>query len=210
MLKRILILTLLLNCNLLLAQQDTSSTPADSSDTSTQDGENSRYISDDLYTFMHAGPGRDFRILGSVLAGSHVTFLQINEEKQFVEIIDDKQRTGWVDARFVVRKQSIREKLPEMEEQLTTANGQLQSYQLENDKLNQQLQSLSTRYDQLQQELATVKQASSATKQKLDTQDQSIQQEWFIRGGIIALAGILLGVIITYLPKKRRRNDNWM
>ena len=34
--------------------------------------------------------------------------------------------------------------------------------------------------------------------------------EWFTRGGIVALGGIILGVIIAYLPKKRRRNDQWM
>ena len=60
-----------------------------------------RYISDDLYTYIHAGPGRNYRILGSVVAGTRVTQLQIDAENNFVEIIDDKQRTGWVDATFI-------------------------------------------------------------------------------------------------------------
>ena len=74
-----------------------------------------RYISDDLYTFLHAGPGRNYRILGSVLAGTRVTQLQIDAENNFVEIIDDKQRTGWVDATFITTESSIRESLPGIE-----------------------------------------------------------------------------------------------
>ncbi|MFB1035498.1 MAG: hypothetical protein QMC38_09130, partial [Sinobacterium sp.] len=49
-----------------------------------------RYISDDLFTYLHAGPGRNFRILGSVVAGTRVSLLQEDSENNFVEIIDDK------------------------------------------------------------------------------------------------------------------------
>ncbi len=35
-----------------------------------------RYISDDLFTFMHSGPNNTYRIMGSVNAGSKVQLLQ--------------------------------------------------------------------------------------------------------------------------------------
>ena len=35
-----------------------------------------RYITDDLQAFMHSGPGRNYRILGSIIAGTKVTVLQ--------------------------------------------------------------------------------------------------------------------------------------
>jgi SH3 domain protein len=41
-------------------------------ESSTENSDDVRYISDDLFTFLHAGPGRNYRILGSVLAGSKV------------------------------------------------------------------------------------------------------------------------------------------
>ena len=34
-----------------------------------------RYISDDLFTYLHAGPGRNFRILGTVVAGTRGTLI---------------------------------------------------------------------------------------------------------------------------------------
>ena len=51
---------------------------------------------------------------------------------------------------------------------------------------------------------------SSKIKTELAQHDQSAQIEWFTRGGIVAVISLLLGIILTYLPKKRRRNDNWM
>ena len=67
-----------------------------------------RYISDDLFTYLHAGPGRNFRILGSVVAGTRVTLLQEDAENKVVEIIDEKQRTGWVDAECISVSRSVR------------------------------------------------------------------------------------------------------
>ncbi len=38
-----------------------------------------RYISDNLFTYMHRGPGTQFRIMGSVNAGTKVTLLETNK-----------------------------------------------------------------------------------------------------------------------------------
>ena len=38
-----------------------------------------RYISDDLFTFMHSGPNNTYRIMGSVNAGEKVKLLQVNK-----------------------------------------------------------------------------------------------------------------------------------
>lgn len=174
-----------------------------------RDGE-VRYISDDLYTFIHAGPGRNYRILGSVGAGTRVVQLQVDTEANFVEIIDDKQRTGWVDATFITNSRSIRDMVPELREDLAEANQLVQSQQSSNDLLNQQIADLSSQNTSLQQQLNKVEAENQKLSLELQSQDQSAQMEWFTRGGIIALGGLILGVIIAYLPKKRRRNDQWM
>lgn len=38
-----------------------------------------RYISDDLFTFMHSGPNNTYRIIGSVNAGSKVQLIKTTE-----------------------------------------------------------------------------------------------------------------------------------
>lgn len=168
------------------------------------------YIADDLYTFMHAGPGRNYRILGSVTAGSKVTLLQRNDSEGFVEIIDDKQRTGWVDGRFISEQPSVREAMPQMQEDLSDAQSALQEAKRKNDLLNQQILDLNSRNKQLQTNLDELQSQHSRVERELATKDNKVQIEWLTRGGIIGLAGILLGVIVMLIPRKRRRNDGWM
>ncbi len=181
----------------------TSNEPSD-------DSTDVRYIRDNLTVFMHAGPGREFRILGTIEAGTKITLLEQNREKGFVEIIDDKQRTGWIEDQNVVNQRSMREILPELREKLSQNNDELTRAEQLNQELNQQIAELSLSNKQLQQRYDTLNDTYTLLREQKDDQDQSSQKEWFTRGGMIALAGIILGVIMTYIPKRKRRSDNWM
>ncbi|GGD49864.1 TIGR04211 family SH3 domain-containing protein [Lacimicrobium alkaliphilum] len=183
---------------------------ASAQDVQAPGNEQTVYISDDLYTFIHAGPGRNYRIIGSVVAGTPVTLLQRNDEEGFVEIIDDKERTGWVDNRFISATPSVRESVPQLEEALQQAQSDVAQTREQNDLLNQQILDLSSRNEQLQSRLQEIQQQHSDVQQELASIDNKVQIEWLTRGGIIGLGGIILGVILMLIPRKRRRNDNWM
>ncbi|MFT6989422.1 MAG: SH3 domain protein [Paraglaciecola sp.] len=187
----------------LLSVQSLAQEPNDS------EGE-TRYISDDLFTYLHAGPGRNFRILGSVVAGTPVTLLQEDTEKNFVEIIDDKQRTGWVDAEFINESRSVRSLVPGLQQQVETTEKTIAQQRESNDLLNQQIADLTSQNTNLKKKLSDAVKENAKTTQTLADYDQTAQMEWFTRGGIVAVISLLLGIILTYLPKKRRRNDNWM
>jgi SH3 domain protein len=187
----------------LLSVQSLAQEPNDS------EGE-TRYISDDLFTYLHAGPGRNFRILGSVVAGTPVTLLQEDTEKNFVEIIDDKQRTGWVDAEFINESRSVRSLVPGLQQQVETTEKTIVQQRESNDLLNQQIADLTLQNTNLKKKLSDAVKENAKTTQTLADYDQTAQMEWFTRGGIVAVISLLLGIILTYLPKKRRRNDNWM
>jgi SH3 domain protein len=169
-----------------------------------------RYISDDLFTYLHAGPGRNFRILGTVVAGTRVTLLQEDAEKNFVEIIDDKQRTGWVDAEFISVSSSVRELVPGLQQQVEDTEQTILQQRENNDLLNQQIIDLTSQNTNLKKKLSDAEKENAKNTQTLADYDQTAQMEWFTRGGIVAVISLLLGIILTYLPKKRRRNDNWM
>jgi SH3 domain protein len=185
------------------------SVPAISQEPNDQDGE-IRYISDDLFTFLHAGPGRNYRILGSVVAGTRVTLLQEDKENNFVEVIDDKQRTGWVDAQFINSQRSVRVLVPGLQQDLNDASLTIQQQRENNDLLNQQIADLSSQNTDLTRKLNKMQNENDKINQELANHDQTAKMEWFTRGGIVAVVSLLLGIILTYLPKKRRRNDNWM
>lgn len=169
-----------------------------------------RYISDDLFTYLHAGPGRNFRILGTVVAGTRVTLLQEDAEKNFVEIIDDKQRTGWIDAEFISVSSSVRALVPGLQQQVKDTEQTIQQQRVSNDLLNQQIADLTSQNTNLKTKLSDAEKENAKITQTLADYDQTAQMEWFTRGGIVAVISLLLGIILTYLPKKRRRNDNWM
>ena len=169
-----------------------------------------RYISDDLSTFLHAGPGRNYRILGSLVAGTRITVLQENEEKGFIELIDSDQRTGWVENQYVNKKESIRVLLPNLQKQLADATQILRQQREENDLLNQQIAAMTSQNADINRKLKTLESENEKITLELATQDHTAKMAWFTRGGIIAVISLLLGIVLTYLPKKRRRNDNWM
>lgn len=200
--KQIVLLFLFITCSF-LSPQTLAQEPNDS------EGE-IRFISDDLFTYLHAGPGRNFRILGSVVAGTRVTLLQEDTEKNFVEIIDDKQRTGWVDAEFISVSSSVRELVPGLQQQVQSAEQTIQQQRQSNDLLNQQIADLTSQNSNLKKKLSDAEKENLKITQTLADYDQTAQMEWFTRGGIVAVISLLLGIVLTYLPKKRRRNDNWM
>jgi SH3 domain protein len=169
-----------------------------------------RFISDDLFTYIHAGPGLNYRIIGSVKAGTQVSLLKIDKESKFAQIVDDKNRSGWVDAKFINPTPSVRELVPGLQKQVSQIEQALQQARDNSGRLNQQIQSLNAEISQLKRQLSASEKAKDQVERKLENYDQTAQMQWFTRGGILAVISLIVGIVITYLPKKRRRNDNWM
>ncbi len=168
------------------------------------------YIRDDLFVFLHSGAGRNYRILGSVEAGTPITVLQHNREQEFTEIRDNEGRRGWVETKFVSDQISRAELVPVLTERLAQAQSGTQGLQSENQRLNQQLTEARQQVSKLSSQVSTQEREIKQLSQQVDDSEQKELVRWFTRGGMVAGAGILLGVILTYLPKKKRREDQWM
>ena len=139
-----------------------------------------------------------------------MTLLQEDTEKNFVEIIDNKQRTGWVDADFINVNKSDRTLLPNLKKQVEETKSTIFQQREINDLLNQQIASLTSQNTNLIKKLNDAEKAHKEVTQTLAEFDQTAEMKWFTRGGVVAIVSLLLGIILTYLPKKRRKNDNWM
>ena len=169
-----------------------------------------RYVSDKLITYLHSGPGRNFRIIGSVEAGTPVTQLLTQSENNFVQVIDDKNRTGWLDARHVVSQKTVHVQLPILREQLSFSAAQLTAKQVQIDELMAEITSLESNGQALQAELAQLNQQISQMQAALASQHSEQDQAWFLLGGGVGLGGVLLGVIVSLMLKGRRRSETWM
>lgn len=169
-----------------------------------------RYVSDKLITYLHSGPGRNFRIIGSVEAGTPVTQLLTQSENNFVQIIDDKNRTGWLDARHVVSQKTVHVQLPILQQQLSFSADQLAAKQVQIDELIAQVDSLQSNGEALNAEVAQLNQQISQMNTALASQHSEEEQAWFMLGGGVGIGGVLLGVIVCLMLKGRRRSETWM
>jgi len=179
-------------------------------ETGSQEASSSHYVRDNLFIFMHAGPGRDYRIIGSVNAGTPLTVLDTDNGAKYTQIIDDQDRTGWVESKFVTTQTPQAQQLPRMREQLEQSELSLQTAQQENAQLrtqlndaNQEISRLTTDYEQQLSDIAQL-------NQQVESTDKAELITWFTRGGIVAGAGIVLGVLISFLPRRRNRSKEWM
>lgn len=74
------------------------------------------YISDDVGVFLHRGPSNQFKLVGTVPAGSRVTL--VDRMTGYVKIVDGEGKSGWVEKRFVSTEISRRERLASVEREL--------------------------------------------------------------------------------------------
>ncbi|WP_440055191.1 TIGR04211 family SH3 domain-containing protein [Pseudoalteromonas sp. T1lg65] len=166
------------------------------------------YISDDLYIFMHTGPGKNYRILGSVNAGSRITILS-GAEDGFIQIKDDKDREGWIESDFATTEPGLRQQLDALnqtlsdtQQQLTTTEQQLPELQQANNELRAENSNLNETIASLEQQLAEEK---SVKQQKVDKERHLLLGY----GGAIALGSLVIGVILTLTLSRRKRYDGW-
>jgi len=180
-----------------------------------------RYISDDLFTYMHRGPGTQYRIMGSVNAGTKVTLLEANKEAGYSRIKDERGRTGWVSTKFISTQVGLKERVPALEKELTEVKAALADAQLSGDEKTASLQNslqlrteqiteLESQNSQINEQLMTSQAEIRELRAKIDTQKDDLLMRWFTYGGMVAGAGLLFGLVLPHLiPRRRKRNNGW-
>ncbi|MGF1835719.1 TIGR04211 family SH3 domain-containing protein [Photobacterium sanguinicancri] len=180
-----------------------------------------RYISDDLFTYMHKGPSTQFRIIGSVNAGTKVSLLETNKDTGYSRVTDSRGRTGWVSSKFISRQVGLKDRVPALEKELTKVKAALAEAVKSSDEQNAGLKnSLTLRNDQiteletqntnLNDQLMTSQAEIRELRAKIDTQKDDLLMRWFTYGGMVAGVGLLLGLVLPHIiPRRRKSNNGW-
>ncbi|WP_087018892.1 TIGR04211 family SH3 domain-containing protein [Thaumasiovibrio subtropicus] len=178
-----------------------------------------KYISDDLFTYMHSGPGTQYRILGSVNAGAKVT--QLEASSGYIKIKDSRGREGWIKNDFITNTPGLKERLPALEKELTETKAKLATAEQDADQRNASLVSslkdredkisdLEERNQMLSERLNAAETEVGTLSKKLDTQHNDLLMRWFMRGGMVAGGGLLLGLLLPHLiPRKKKSPSGW-
>lgn len=180
-----------------------------------------RYIADNLFTYMHAGPSNQFRIIGSVNAGDKVNLVDSNKDTGYSQVVDEKGRKGWVESRFVTRQASMAERLPKLEEELANVKEQLSNARKSSDEeqagllqsldnRNAQIKELEENYADISHKLTSSQTEIRELRAKLDTQKEDLLLKYFMYGGGVAGAGLLLGLILPgIMPRRKKSRNGW-
>ena len=167
------------------------------------------YISDNLSIFMHAGPGTNYKIIGSINAGSIINVTGKSTD-DYAEIVDEKKRTAWVKAKYINKKPGLQFKIKALNEQLTAASEYTQQLDGQINELKSVITNLETQNSILIKEAENLNKALANTNSQLKVQNADIKKQWFFNGAIVLGLGLLLGLILPkFFTRRRGKMDSW-
>ncbi|MCC4834288.1 TIGR04211 family SH3 domain-containing protein [Shewanella sp. 10N.7] len=168
------------------------------------------YITDDVFIYIHGGPGTQYRILGSIEAGQTITLLN-ETQNDYSKVRDHKDREGWVKSDLIETGSSLRTRLPIIEAELAQTKSTLAQLDQSSESVAQQLTSSNNQIASLQSELAKVTNERDTANQQLQSIKDNAQSKMWQQGALIAGLGALIGIILVYLPRpQRKQKSRWM
>lgn len=197
--------------------------------------ETSRYVSDQLTVPMRTGKSTQHKILRLVPSGTRVTVLEAAADgysrvriPQGTEgwilsryLMDNPSARDRL-ASAEQQLQSLQERDAELTHQFETlTSGKAQVDELseelrsENIELSEQLEairrtasdaiSIAQQNEQLQQEVERLNSELTTVTEENESMKGNSNRNWFITGAAVALGSLIIGLIITRIPWKRRR-----
>lgn len=169
-----------------------------------------RWVSDDLFTYLRAGPGKDYRLLGSVNAGTKIQLLQVDRDAGYAEIIDDRQRTGWIEIRYVSRNQSIRDDIKDIENLLVKRDASVQKMQGQVQAVMQNLATVDDQKAKLNRKITQQLEDISRLNEQIEQRGRANNMLWFTRGSVLAVIALLIGYALGIFGRRRNNNNRLM
>ena len=179
-----------------------------------------QYVSDDLAIFIHSGPSLEYRIIGSIKVGSSVTTLKYNDATKFMQVKSPNGKVGWVKASEIQKQPPSKSLLPKIQEQLKVSQEKLKTINDDNKAtMSDNIQAIIEKDNliaQLENEKSTLRDTITELETRnieldllQDTKDERVKMEWLMFGGSVLFFGLVIGLLIPFLPRRKKRSDNW-
>ncbi len=176
------------------------------------------WVSDELTTYVRSGPTDGYRIIGTLTAGEPVTVLETSGDYSRVEDADGD--VVWVLTRELQEDPSAQEQLPLLEARVEALTEELSGINATWEKRTasmtetlelreQRIAELESRNAALARETDQSRATIRELQARLDTQEEDLLMRYFMYGGGVAGAGLLVGLIVPHLPRRRRKRDRW-
>ena len=180
--------------------------------------DNQAWVTDELSTYVRSGPTDGYRIIGTLNAGEQVAVLETSGD--YTRVRNSDGNTVWVLSDELQQTPSAIEQLPELEARVEELTAELEGI---NDTWEQRVSSLTETLDVRERRIAELEasnqeldsQAEQSRQQvrglqaRLETQEEDLLMRYFMYGGGVAGAGLLVGLIVPHLPRRRKKRDRW-
>jgi SH3 domain protein len=167
------------------------------------------FIIDDLSIYMHTGPGTNYRILGTINAGSEIKITG-KSDKGYSEIIDDKKRNTWVETKYLTTKVGLRYVVAELNSKIASSSDYTSQLDGEVNQLRSSVEILTEDKNKLLTQLKQVEQQLKTTTSKVKDQDTKILTQRFYNGAIVLGIGLFLGLIVPrFFARRKSSMENW-
>jgi SH3 domain protein len=175
------------------------------------------YVTENEGIWTTRGPGTEYKLIGTVRPGDRLEF--ISEKKNYYQVIKPNGQEAWIPKKYVQSEKSFRYQAEELAKENAELKYKLEHIDSESVKelraVKKELEQIKTAHAALEREqLSQVEELKEARALKADldaqlkTREQEMQIRWWKNGGLIAGAGAIMGVILVYLPRPRRRRDD--
>jgi SH3 domain protein len=128
-----------------------------------------RYVSDEVFIVLHAGPGSNYRWLGKLIPGTELIEERLSTDGNWAEVRTQRGTTGWVQAEYLaseapaqVRLPAVARQLEEREREADALRETLAQAQGARDELAQRLEETVTELKAVSDELAQLRQVSGS------------------------------------------------
>jgi len=167
------------------------------------------YISDELYTYTHKGPGTKYRILGLVNAGEKIEVLSIDKNLGYTQIKDKKGRGVWVDSKYVTNKPGLKEELKALRIAEEKAKQKIIDLEKNLNSNIKQVAKLEKTNISLSSQLKEIKEINNSLTNRVDSEKNELLMQWFSYGGMVGGIGLLVGLILPALFPSRKKKSSW-
>jgi len=168
------------------------------------------HIADDVFTYYHGGPGNQYRITGRIRSGAPVEILSVNDASKYTQIKTASGRIGWVPNDNVRPGASLSIRLPKLESDLDSSRTAVESQREELETLQQELTAVRDEKELLAEETRKLQSTIKDLNFRIDSMDQSNLMRWLTHGGLIALGGVILGLVLPMFRGRRKARSEWV
>ena len=180
---------------------------------------NERWVSDSLQTYVRSGPTDGYRIVGTLKSGQKVELLATQGD--YSKVRSESGDSVWIPSRDLQEMPGQAERLPQLEQQVAELGAQLKgiddSWKTRVQGMQETLDSRKALIDELQAtrqaltaELSATQSELRSTQARLGDENSRLLMRYLVYGGGIAGAGLLLGLILPSMTRRRKRNDQWI